>query len=984
MIQKLRKLLHLESYEESLRDFALVLEQSEFLKSEIDLMAREYFSSSKELDRWLSTEKEQEVIELIKSQQNSLTSRYLLYLGDKKKEYDKLEENKKSFIKKYPHFEKALQDLKRNDFIQKTLDSYRENQLSLDECTTIIKAITKAKVKYSDNIVFNQKGEILIVQRSPLDANGPNLWVLPGGHLNEGEEHEIAAKRELLEETGYETEDVYQVGEYDDDKCHIEYFCSMIDTDEQSPTADANETRYTEFIPVKDLYNYPTMYNIWDNVYKILGIEENVVKIKKAISEGFVKSEKANEESDKRIDEAMHHKDELGAGAEKRKKLKPKEKFHTVMKEWKAGTLHSGGSGDIVTDRKQAIAIAMSESGQSKEKAVENEFEKAKAGIYENTEENRKLGRVGQKYGEKKKDDFKMNITPILIKKDYDLSKDTENDAIYDIQTGLGFKLGRDYAKKGDIIIRVKNHTPEWAYFRDDIEDFGAKAVVNITVGDYDNKDFRKNKTSLFEMQKEFPDVQFIDLIVKDKDSINDSIKRISKEINELHINNELEKSQKDTIPGGKADHLTLEQIAKKHKIDIEDLVKEYKMGLKVEREHTDSEEKAGEIAKDHLTEMADYYTKLAKMESGSKEIKKAVEETDFTDAQKEKIQKFISEYKGDFEDDDIHKFADGLLLDKHEVEEYIYSLAQKGLKKSEESEFEKGYKYIRKEPDGKGGWNYIYSEENKEHISENNKYFLNRLSQAKEKVKKAEAEYNYERVQYDLEIFYDSIVYPEIQWEKEAVASKIMKEGDKKFGKQVFSKYNRGVYGLNRDDIDKVISDLSRLRQTVEDIDDDIPDFKKQVEKDLKEKLKEYFYWQNEYRTLVEREPARKEPFEELWKKAEPEKHEEIKVEEKKKKELDNFLHSKKFYDIEFHTNQDREYNGKKVSPWDTKGSERGMTKDDMASIAFDSEELKSIINIESSNSLKDICDKLKKNKINNVEIVKSGIVYKMIPIKE
>lgn len=37
------------------------------------------------------------------------------------------------------------------------------------------------------------------------------------------------------------------------------------------------------------------------------------------------------------------------------------------MKEWKAGELHSGSKkGKVVKSRKQAIAIAMSESGMSK------------------------------------------------------------------------------------------------------------------------------------------------------------------------------------------------------------------------------------------------------------------------------------------------------------------------------------------------------------------------------------------------------------------------------------------------------------------------------------------------------------------------------------------------------------------------------------------------------------------------------------------
>ena len=39
------------------------------------------------------------------------------------------------------------------------------------------------------------------------------------------------------------------------------------------------------------------------------------------------------------------------------------------------------------------------------------------------------------------------------------------------------------------------------------------------------------------------------------------------------------------------------------------------KMGIKVEKEHTDKPGLAEEIAMDHLTEMPDYYTRLKKME---------------------------------------------------------------------------------------------------------------------------------------------------------------------------------------------------------------------------------------------------------------------------------------------------------------------------------------------------------------------------------
>jgi hypothetical protein len=51
------------------------------------------------------------------------------------------------------------------------------------------------------------------------------------------------------------------------------------------------------------------------------------------------------------------HSNKLGAGAEKRKSLAPKDKIHAVMGEFKRGTLHSG-SGDIVKKQRQAIAIS--------------------------------------------------------------------------------------------------------------------------------------------------------------------------------------------------------------------------------------------------------------------------------------------------------------------------------------------------------------------------------------------------------------------------------------------------------------------------------------------------------------------------------------------------------------------------------------------------------------------------------------------------
>lgn len=68
---------------------------------------------------------------------------------------------------------------------------------------------------------------------------------------------------------------------------------------------------------------------------------------------------------DKAIAKAMKHPDKLGAGAAKRRKLPPKKRTEAVMSEFKRGTLRSG-SGHHTTNRKQAIAIAMSESKRKK------------------------------------------------------------------------------------------------------------------------------------------------------------------------------------------------------------------------------------------------------------------------------------------------------------------------------------------------------------------------------------------------------------------------------------------------------------------------------------------------------------------------------------------------------------------------------------------------------------------------------------------
>lgn len=71
-----------------------------------------------------------------------------------------------------------------------------------------------------------------------------------------------------------------------------------------------------------------------------------------------------------------------------------------------------------------------------------------------------------------------------------------------------------------------------------------------------------------------------------------------------------------DLIAGGKADDKTDKDFDKE----------QLRMGRKVEREHTSNPTLADEIARDHLEEIPDYYTRLARMEASAPKRKEAMD----------------------------------------------------------------------------------------------------------------------------------------------------------------------------------------------------------------------------------------------------------------------------------------------------------------------------------------------------------------------
>lgn len=98
--------------------------------------------------------------------------------------------------------------------------------------------LTKKEVdKVASVAIYNNDGHLLFGKR-----NDSGKWTLPGGHLKVGENHDLAARRELLEETGLDGTD----WEYLDSgiagpSVNLRIYCYKCKIDgEQSPTGDSD------------------------------------------------------------------------------------------------------------------------------------------------------------------------------------------------------------------------------------------------------------------------------------------------------------------------------------------------------------------------------------------------------------------------------------------------------------------------------------------------------------------------------------------------------------------------------------------------------------------------------------------------------------------------------------------------------------------------------------------------------------------------
>ncbi len=114
----------------------------------------------------------------------------------------------------------------------------------------------KIIIVYAGGCIFNKNGEVLLQKRADC-----NKWGFPGGAIELGETPEMAAKREVKEETGLDIEVQKLIGIYTDsdvvypngDKAHSICICYEMKIIGGELVCDKDETLELKFFSLNDM-----------------------------------------------------------------------------------------------------------------------------------------------------------------------------------------------------------------------------------------------------------------------------------------------------------------------------------------------------------------------------------------------------------------------------------------------------------------------------------------------------------------------------------------------------------------------------------------------------------------------------------------------------------------------------------------------------------------------------------------------------------
>lgn len=290
----LKKLFHLQTAEQKVSEYRELLRRSEKIEARTEELANEFAERSQVLKSFSLLDKDER--EISEEKYNEFLKEHTSRVAQLQKDRDKVFKAIAAF-QKDEDIAEAIADVYAVHVAKK---AWKSKKLSKSAYDDIMKAKTGV-VKYADVLLF-RGGKLLILQRAGEHMNYTPDWCIPGGHVDEGEDFRTAAQRELFEETGIDVpEDILmEVGVAKTKNAEIHYFMGHVD--DESPAfvvVDGEEEIGSMWIdPVTELDDYDFIFDMKDNIKKILGLEvkPNPVEIvmkafqEKKVTEDVVKS----------------------------------------------------------------------------------------------------------------------------------------------------------------------------------------------------------------------------------------------------------------------------------------------------------------------------------------------------------------------------------------------------------------------------------------------------------------------------------------------------------------------------------------------------------------------------------------------------------------------------------------------------------------------------------------------------------------------
>lgn len=290
----LRKLFHLQTAEQKVSEYRELLRRSEKIEARTEELANEFAERSQVLKSFSLLDKDER--EISEKKYNEFLKEHASRVAQLQKDRDKVFKAIAAF-QKDEDIAEAIADVYAIHVAKK---AWKSKKLSKSAYDDIMKAKTGV-VKYADVLLF-RGSKLLILQRAGENMNYTPDWCIPGGHVDEGEDFCTAAQRELFEETGIDVPEdtLMEVGVAKTKNAEIHYFMGHVD--DESPAfvvVDGEEEIGSMWIdPVTELEDYDFIFDMKDNIKKILGlkVKPNPVEIvmkafqEKKVTEDVVKS----------------------------------------------------------------------------------------------------------------------------------------------------------------------------------------------------------------------------------------------------------------------------------------------------------------------------------------------------------------------------------------------------------------------------------------------------------------------------------------------------------------------------------------------------------------------------------------------------------------------------------------------------------------------------------------------------------------------